>query len=87
MGESTVPVEFSLAEVHEAIAATRPEQECLVFRDRASKTPLEGGAGVQGGSTVMPPVSSSAVLTDVLRSAYRHSRRLKRYTAAIPMRA
>jgi 3-oxocholest-4-en-26-oate---CoA ligase len=26
--------EFSLAEVHEAIAATRPDEECLVFRDR-----------------------------------------------------
>jgi fatty-acyl-CoA synthase len=25
---------FSLAEVHEAIAATRPDAECLVFRDR-----------------------------------------------------
>ena len=28
------PPEFSLAEVHEAIAATRPDDECLVFRDR-----------------------------------------------------
>ena len=28
------PPEFSLAEVHEAIAATRPDAECLVFRDR-----------------------------------------------------
>ncbi len=27
-------MEFSVAEVHEAIAATRPDQECLVFRDR-----------------------------------------------------
>ena len=26
--------EFSVSEVHEAIAATRPEQECLVFRDQ-----------------------------------------------------
>ncbi len=26
--------EFSLAEVHEAIAATRPDADCLVFRDR-----------------------------------------------------
>jgi fatty-acyl-CoA synthase len=26
--------DLSLAEVHEAIAATRPEQDCLVFRDR-----------------------------------------------------
>ncbi|HWM20521.1 MAG TPA: acyl-CoA synthetase [Ilumatobacteraceae bacterium] len=28
------PVRLSLAEVHEAIAATRPDDECLVFRDR-----------------------------------------------------
>ncbi|HSM66183.1 MAG TPA: acyl-CoA synthetase [Ilumatobacteraceae bacterium] len=28
------PAEFSLAEVHEAIAASRPDAECLVFRDR-----------------------------------------------------
>ena len=27
-------MEFSVAEVHEAIAATRPDAECLVFRDR-----------------------------------------------------
>ena len=27
-------MEFPVAEVHEAIAATRPDQECLVFRDR-----------------------------------------------------
>ena len=27
-------MEFSVAEVHEAIAATRPDTECLVFRDR-----------------------------------------------------
>ena len=27
-------MQFSVAEVHEAIAATRPDQECLVFRDR-----------------------------------------------------
>jgi acyl-CoA synthetase (AMP-forming)/AMP-acid ligase II len=27
-------MEFSVADVHEAIAATRPEAECLVFRDR-----------------------------------------------------
>jgi fatty-acyl-CoA synthase len=27
-------MEFSVADVHEAIAATRPDQECLVFRDR-----------------------------------------------------
>jgi acyl-CoA synthetase (AMP-forming)/AMP-acid ligase II len=26
--------QFGLAEVHEAIAASRPDQECLVFRDR-----------------------------------------------------
>ena len=26
--------EFSVAEVHEAIAATRPDAVCLVFRDR-----------------------------------------------------
>lgn len=26
--------DYSLAEVHEAIGATRPDQECLVFRDR-----------------------------------------------------
>jgi fatty-acyl-CoA synthase len=26
--------EFTVGEVHEAISATRPEQECLVFRDR-----------------------------------------------------
>ena len=26
-------MEFSVAEVHEAIAATRPDAECLVFRD------------------------------------------------------
>ncbi len=28
------PVRLSLADVHEAIAATRPDDECLVFRDR-----------------------------------------------------
>lgn len=28
------PREFSLAEVHEAIAASRPDEECLIFRDR-----------------------------------------------------
>ncbi len=28
------PPEFSLAEVHEAIAASRPDADCLVFRDR-----------------------------------------------------
>ncbi|MGZ4769786.1 MAG: acyl-CoA synthetase [Ilumatobacteraceae bacterium] len=27
-------MEFSVAEIHEAIAATRPDAECLVFRDR-----------------------------------------------------
>jgi len=27
-------MEFSVAEVHEAIAASRPDAECLVFRDR-----------------------------------------------------
>ncbi|HSB86220.1 MAG TPA: AMP-binding protein, partial [Ilumatobacteraceae bacterium] len=27
-------MEFSVADVHEAIAATRPDEECLVFRDR-----------------------------------------------------
>ena len=27
-------MEFPVADVHEAIAATRPDQECLVFRDR-----------------------------------------------------
>ena len=27
-------MEFSVAEVHEAIAASRPDDECLVFRDR-----------------------------------------------------
>ena len=27
-------MEFSVAEVHEAIAASRPDEECLVFRDR-----------------------------------------------------
>ncbi len=27
-------MEFSVAEVHEAVAATRPDAECLVFRDR-----------------------------------------------------
>ncbi|NKB41814.1 MAG: AMP-binding protein, partial [Ilumatobacter sp.] len=26
--------ELSLAEIHEAIGQTRPDQECLVFRDR-----------------------------------------------------
>ena len=26
--------QFSVAEVHEAIAATRPDETCLVFRDR-----------------------------------------------------
>jgi 3-oxocholest-4-en-26-oate---CoA ligase len=32
---NTAPqAEFSLAEVHEAIAATRPDAECLVFRDK-----------------------------------------------------
>jgi fatty-acyl-CoA synthase len=30
----TSPPEFSLAEIHEAIAASRPDEECLVFRDR-----------------------------------------------------
>jgi fatty-acyl-CoA synthase len=30
----SAPVRLSLAEVHEAIAATRPAEECLVFRDR-----------------------------------------------------
>jgi fatty-acyl-CoA synthase len=30
----SAPVRLSLAEVHEAIAATRPDEECLVFRDR-----------------------------------------------------
>ncbi|MGB0111808.1 MAG: acyl-CoA synthetase [Ilumatobacteraceae bacterium] len=30
----TQPAEFSLAEVHEAIAASRPDADCLVFRDR-----------------------------------------------------
>jgi 3-oxocholest-4-en-26-oate---CoA ligase len=27
-------VQFSVAEIHEAIAATRPDEDCLVFRDR-----------------------------------------------------
>src|SRR4029453_14406057 len=27
-------MEFSVAEIHEAIAASRPDAECLVFRDR-----------------------------------------------------
>ncbi len=27
-------IEFTVGDVHEAIAATRPDQECLVFRDR-----------------------------------------------------
>ena len=27
-------MEFSVADVHEAIAASRPDAECLVFRDR-----------------------------------------------------
>jgi len=31
---SPSPFQFGLAEVHEAIAASRPDQECLVFRDR-----------------------------------------------------
>ena len=26
--------QFTVGEIHEAIAATRPDQECLVFRDR-----------------------------------------------------
>jgi 3-oxocholest-4-en-26-oate---CoA ligase len=30
----SAPVRLSLADVHEAIAATRPDDECLVFRDR-----------------------------------------------------
>ena len=30
---SDAPAEFSLAEVHEAIAASRPDDDCLVFRD------------------------------------------------------
>ncbi len=30
----SAPVRLSLADVHEAIAATRPDEECLVFRDR-----------------------------------------------------
>jgi fatty-acyl-CoA synthase len=30
----SAPVRLSLADVHEAIAATRPADECLVFRDR-----------------------------------------------------
>ncbi|MGH9133729.1 MAG: AMP-binding protein [Ilumatobacteraceae bacterium] len=30
----SAPVLLSLADVHEAIAATRPDDECLVFRDR-----------------------------------------------------
>ena len=28
------PVQFSVADVHEAIAATRPDEVCLVHRDR-----------------------------------------------------
>ena len=27
-------MEFSVAEIHEAIAASRPDAPCLVFRDR-----------------------------------------------------
>ncbi len=34
MGNGQSPVEFGLAEVHEAIAASRPDADCLVFRDR-----------------------------------------------------
>jgi fatty-acyl-CoA synthase len=34
VGNGQPPVEFSLAEVHEAIAASRPDADCLVFRDR-----------------------------------------------------
>mgnify|MGYP003345700346 CR=1 FL=1 len=34
MSEPTAVPEFSVAEIHEAIAATRPEELCLVFRDR-----------------------------------------------------
>ena len=34
MSEPTAVPEFSVAEVHEAIAATRPDELCLVFRDR-----------------------------------------------------
>ncbi len=34
MMPSASPPSFSLAEVHEAIAASRPDQNCLVFRDR-----------------------------------------------------
>jgi acyl-CoA synthetase (AMP-forming)/AMP-acid ligase II len=28
------PIDIPLAAVHEAIAATRPDEHCLVFRDR-----------------------------------------------------
>ena len=31
---SVARVEFSVAEIHEAIAASRPDDECLVFRER-----------------------------------------------------
>ena len=34
MSEPTAVPEFSVAEVHEAIAAARPDELCLVFRDR-----------------------------------------------------
>ena len=28
------PAVLSIAEIHEAIAATRPDEECLIFRDK-----------------------------------------------------
>ena len=31
---SVAAMEFSVADIHEAIAASRPDDECLVFRDR-----------------------------------------------------
>ncbi|MEI8287023.1 MAG: acyl-CoA synthetase, partial [Actinomycetes bacterium] len=32
--EQFPPAILGIAEIHEAIAATRPEQECLIFRDK-----------------------------------------------------